>query len=388
MTVFGRYLLRLILVPLLATTGVALAALLLERMLRIMDLAATGDTSMLRVFEMMMSLVPHYLGIALPAAFFIGVLLAFNRLSGDSELVAYAAAGVALPRLLVPVMGLAVVLTIITAVIFAYVQPYSRYGYRALVHFIGHASLASALEEGAFVEADGMTFMAEQVSVGSRRLTRVFVYQESPTGGSVTTTARSGALKPFTEEMRSVLYLVDGVTVRTGSGGGISSLAFDQLSRPIGETGAVSYRIRGKDERELTLPELWSARDQPPAGVTMATMDAEFHGRLVRTVTMLFLPLLAIPLGLGGGRARRSYGIFAGLVLLVLYQKILQFGGSMAALGHISPWLGLWLPLMLFAAASAALFAKASAGGLANPVDGIMERLARAPVNRDGVRRG
>ena len=91
---------------------------------------------------------------------------------------------------------------------------------------------------------------------------------------------------------------------------------------------------------------------------------------------------------LGGGRARRSYGIFAGLVLLVLYQKILQFGGSMAALGHISPWLGLWLPLMLFAAASAALFAKASAGGLANPVDGIMERLARAPVNRDGVRRG
>lgn len=387
MTVFGRYLLRLILVPLLATIGVALAALLLERMLRIMDLAATGDTSMLRVFEMMMSLVPHYLGIALPAAFFIGVLLAFNRLSGDSELVAFAAAGVALPRLLVPVMGLALVLTIVTAVIFAYVQPYSRYGYRALVHAIGHASLASALEDGAFVEADGMTFMAEQVSVGSRRLTRVFVYQETAAGGSVITTARSGALKPSTEHMRSVLYLVDGVTVRMGSGG-ITSLAFDQLSRPIGAAGSVSYRMRGKDERELTSPELWSARYQPPAGVTMATMDAEFHGRLVRTMTMLFLPLLAIPLGLGGGRARRSYGIVAGLVALVLYQKILQLGGSMVALGHISPWLGLWLPLSLFAAASTALFAKASAGGLVNPVDGIVERLAMATMRRDGARRG
>jgi lipopolysaccharide export system permease protein len=388
MTVFGRYLLRLILVPLLATTGVALAALLLERMLRIMDLAASGDTSMLRVFEMMMNLVPHYLGIALPAAFFIGVLLAFNRLSGDSELVAFAAAGVALPRLLVPVMGLAVVLTIITTAIFAYVQPYSRYGYRALVHAIGHASLASALEEGAFVEADGMTFMAEQVSVGSRRLTRVFVYRETATGGSVTTTARSGALKPSTEDMRSVLYLVDGVTFRTGSGGGITSLAFDQLSRPVGEAGSVSYRTRGKDERELTTPELWAARDQPLAGVTAATMDAEFHGRLVRTATMLFLPLLAIPLGLGGGRARRSYGIVAGLVLLVLYQKVLQLGGSMAALGHISPWLGLWLPLVLFAAASAALFAKASAGGLVNPVDAIMDRLAMVTMRRHGARRG
>lgn len=384
MTVFGRYLLRLTLVPLLATTGIALAALLLERMLRIMNLAAGTDASLFRVFEMMMSLVPHYLGIALPAAFFIGVLLAFNRLSGDSELVAFAAAGVALPRLLVPVMGLAVVLTLITAVIFAYVQPYSRYGYRALVHAIGHASLASALADGAFVEADGMVFMAEDVSAGGRRLTRVFVYQETAAGDSVTTTARGGALKPSTEHMRSVLYLADGVTVhRDGDGEHVSSLAFDQLSRPIGEIGAVSYRARGRDERELTSAELWSARDRPPAGVSTDTMDAEFHGRLVRTVTMLFLPLLAIPLGLGGGRARRSYGIIVGLVVLVFYQKLLQLGGSMAALGHVSPWLGLWLPLVLFAILSAALFAKASNRGLTNPVDGVVERVA-AVISRPG----
>ncbi|MEE2980824.1 MAG: LPS export ABC transporter permease LptF [Pseudomonadota bacterium] len=384
MTVFGRYLLRLTLVPLLVTTGIALAALLLERMLRIMNLAVGTDASLFRVFEMMMSLVPHYLGIALPAAFFIGVLLAFNRLSGDSELVAFAAAGVALPRLLVPVMGLAVVLTLITAVIFAYVQPYSRYGYRALVHAIGHASLASALADGAFVEADGMVFMAEDVSAGGRRLTRVFVYQETAAGDSVTTTARGGALKPSTEHMRSVLYLADGVTVhRDGDGEHVSSLAFDQLSRPIGETGAVSYRARGRDERELTSAELWSARDRPPAGVSTDTMDAELHGRLVRTVTMLFLPLLAIPLGLGGGRARRSYGIIVGLVVLVFYQKLLQLGGSMAALGHVSPWLGLWLPLVLFAILSAALFVKASNRGLTNPVDGVVERLA-AVISRPG----
>jgi len=75
-------------------------------------------------------------------------------------------------------------------------------------------------------------------------------------------------------------------------------------------------------------------------------------------------------------------------VLLVLYQKVLQLGGSMAALGHISPWLGLWLPLVLFAAASAALFAKASAGGLVNPVDAIMDRLAMVTMRRHGARRG
>ena len=229
-----------------------------------------------------------------------------------------------------------------------------------------------------------MTYERADVSAGGRRLTRVFVYQETAAGDSVTTTARGGALKPSTEHMRSVLYLADGVTVhRDGDGEHVSSLAFDQLSRPIGETGAVSYRARGRDERELTSAELWSARDRPPAGVSTDTMDAEFHGRLVRTVTMLFLPLLAIPLGLGGGRARRSYGIIVGLVVLVFYQKLLQLGGSMAALGHVSPWLGLWLPLVLFAILSTALFVKASNRGLTNPVDGVVERLA-AVILRNG----
>lgn len=387
MNVFGRYLLRLTLVPMLATVTIALVALLLERMLRLMSLTANADASAFRVFEMMMSLVPHYLGIALPAAFFVGILLAFNRLASDSELVALSAAGVALHRLLAPVMGLAVVLTAITALIFGYLQPYSRYGYRVLVHAIGHASFAAAIEEGAFVEAGGVTFMAEQVSIGGRRLSRVFVYQEIAGGGSITTTARSGALKPSSEDMRSVLYLADGLRATLNADGGPGGvLAFSELRQPIGESGALSYRARGKDEEELTLPELWSARQAPPAGLSAATIEAEFHGRLVRTITMLFLPLLAIPLGLGGGRARRSWGIVVGLVVLVLYQKLLQLGGALTALGEVSPWLGLWLPLALFAAAGGALFARANAGGIDNPVDVVIDRVATA-LGRPAARR-
>ena len=379
MSILGQYLLRRTLAPLLATTAIALIALLLERLLRLMNLTANADTSMFRVFEMLASLVPHYLGIALPAAFFVGILLAFNRLGSDSELVALSAAGVALHRLLVPIMGMAVVLTAVTAIIFGYLQPYSRYGYRALVHAIGHASLAAALEEGAFVEADGMTFMAERVAAGGRTLARVFVYEETADGGSITTTARGGALAPSTEDMRSVLYLADGVRAAIGADGRDSSvLGFGELSRPIGEAGAASYRARGKDESELTTTELWSARGRPPRGVSAAAVDAEFHARLVRTATVLFLPLLAIPLGLGGGRARRSCGIVVGLIVLVVYQKLLQFGASLAALGEVPPWLGLWLPLALFAAAGGAIFAKASAGGTENPADRLMERLMAA----------
>ena len=378
MRIFSNYLLRQTIVPLLATMAIALAALLLERMIRLMNLTANTDTSIFRVVEMMANLVPHYLGIALPAAFFIGILLAFNRLSSDSELVVFTASGVPLSRLLAPIMGLALTLTLLAVAIFGYLQPYSRYGYRALAHTIGRAALASAIEEGAFIEAEGMIFMAERVAAGGRRLSRVFVYAESADGGSITTTARSGALAPSTRHKRSVLYLADGVQVTMDLGALADSqvLTFTELSQPIGDSIAVSYRPRGKDEAELTLDQLWAARDAPPPGLTSAMIRAEIHGRLTRSLTMLFLPLLAIPLGLGSGRSRRGYGIVVGLVALVIYQKLLEVGGASASLGSISPWIGLWLPLALFAAASAGLFLLAGRGGLASPLDSFMDRLA------------
>ena len=380
MRIFGLYLLRQTIVPLLATMAIALVALLLERMIRLINLTANTDTSIFRVVEMLANLVPHYLGIALPAAFFIGILLAFNRLSSDSELVAATASGIPLRRLLATIMGLALILTLIAVAIFGYLQPYSRYAYRSLAHTLGQAALASALEEGAFIEADGMIFMAERVAARGRRLTRIFIYSETPAGGSVVTTAKSGALAPSTEDTRSVLYLADGLQVTMDPNAPADSrvLSFDELSQPIGKSMAVSFRPRGKDEAELTLNELWAARDSPPPGLAADVIEAEFHGRLTRSLTMLFLPLLAIPLGLGGGRARRGYGIVVGLVVLVVYQKLLEFGSAYAALGVISPWLGLWLPLVLFGAGSAALFRLTSRGGLAGPFDGLLDRMAEA----------
>lgn len=374
MRTFGLYLLRQTIVPLLATMAIALVALLLERMIRLMNLTANSDTSIFRVVEMLANLIPHYLGIALPAAFFIGILLAFNRLSSDSELVAFTASGVSLRRLLMPIMGLALVLTVITVAIFGYVQPYSRYGYRALAHTLGQAALTSALEEGAFIEAEGLVFMAERVTAGGRQLSRVFVYRESSTGASVVTTAKSGALAPSTEDRRSVLYLADGVQVTLDQSDS-KVLSFAELSQPIGKSISASFRPRGKDEEELTLSELWRVQDSPPPGMTGDVIAAEVHGRITRSLTMLFLPLLAIPLGLGVGRTRRGYGLVVGLVILVIYQKVIEFGGAYASLGVISPWLGLWLPLGLFGAASSALFLLTSRHGLSSPVDGVIDRM-------------
>jgi len=89
-----RYLIRSFLTLFLALIAVAMALLLLERLIRIADLVAGSDTAMLTGSLLIANLIPHYLNLALPGAFLISMILTVDRLSRSGEIVALMAAGV------------------------------------------------------------------------------------------------------------------------------------------------------------------------------------------------------------------------------------------------------------------------------------------------------
>ena len=141
LSVIDRYLLRQILATCLVMTGIGLTVLLLERVLYLFSLVANPNNALGYVGQMLLLLTPNYLSIALPAAFFFGVLLTFGRLKQDGEFVVLMAAGCGLGRLLAPVLGLAAIMTAIAALILGFINPHAQYAYRALKHTVAQASL-------------------------------------------------------------------------------------------------------------------------------------------------------------------------------------------------------------------------------------------------------
>src|SRR3546814_11764452 len=127
----SRYILQRVLVYLFAMTGLALLALLLERMIRVMGIITNWDGGVALVARMMLNLVPHYLGLALPAAFFFAVLLTFRHMNRNGELAALQTSGLGLIRLLPPVIGLAVISAAIAPVPAGSPRPSARYPYRS-----------------------------------------------------------------------------------------------------------------------------------------------------------------------------------------------------------------------------------------------------------------
>lgn len=357
-----RYLLGQVISKTLAMTGIGLVALLLERALRILEFVGEPGKSFGLVPKMLVFLIPHYLGIAFPAAFFFGILLTFNRMFRDNELVVLFASGNGLHRLMAPVMWMAFVMTLIAALIWGFLQPYARYQYRSLQYDIAHASLSTAVKEGTFIQVDGMTFFAEGPSRGGGGLSRIFVHEEESGGGSFVTTGENGALVESPDGAGPVLILEHGArTEITKNGTVLGTIRFDRFSWPIEATDPGRYPDRGSNERELTLPELWEPGDRPFSDeIQSVEITAEIHSRLVNIATMLILPLLAVPLALGGGRGGQTYGIAVGLFILVVYQKAINFGEALGDDGILSPWIGLWLPFCVLTAIGCYLFFRAA----------------------------
>ena len=358
MPITTRYILRQILRPLVGAMAIGLMVLLAERMVRLLDITLGKKNSFSLVFEMLAYLVPHYLGLAIPAAFFLGLLFGFNKLSKDSELDAFLASGIGLHQITRPVLILAFGFTMIATLIVSHIQPHTRYAYRALLHTVKNVQVFYLAEEGVFMRAGPRTFILDKLSRSSNKFERIFLFEDKGKEGGETITAARGALIELEGEPRPVLRLEQGHRLQLKSWpvyDGSSPLPkqsvgeFSLVDTPLGSVSNTLFRARGKDQRELTLLELFLRLDSPPKGTSEAAMVSEIHKRLVNIVTIMILPILAVPFALGRRRGQRPYRFAAALIILVAYNEIVEQGARAVRYQDASPIVGIWLPFSVLA---------------------------------------
>ncbi|MDR6286626.1 lipopolysaccharide export system permease protein [Methylopila jiangsuensis] len=357
--VLERYVLGLTLKPMAIALGVVLLGLLLERILRLVDVLAVAGAPVILVFALSANLVPHYLGFAVPAAFALGVFSAFSRMSQGAELESMLASGVSVWRLTRPLVALGALLGLGTIAVTGYIDPHSRYAYREILNSsVAYAWRAHAPAEAFISVRDGLTVTADAVDATGRRLTGVFI--EDRAGARETlTTAAAGTLELTPDGKRLQLRLHSGVVLRdTQPGGRPSSLRFTDLV--FDKTFALEappFRPRGGNERELTLSELWSEMGDPASATPDRKLSSEFHARLARAAALVFLPFLIVPLSMTMRRQSRVANMAVAALSVLAFQNVLQLGETLAHKGAGPAPLLCWGPLVLLAGLSALLYA-------------------------------
>ncbi len=401
------YLLRQIAPTIAVTIFIAAVILCMERLMRLLDIAVGNGVSTLVVFQMLFYLIPHYIGLALPLALFLGVLLAFRRMSAQSELDAIHACGIGIGRFIRSAVVLAGIMMAVNLALTGYVQPYTRYAFRVIEFNITSGVIEQGIGEGVFMKLpNDYTLRVEQSRGAGRELYGVFAHRQEDSGHITTVAAKRGELLPGGLDGTVSLRLYDGSlsewnpdTRRT------KTIKFGAYDWALNLADLIRFRGRGGDERELTIMELLRAyRDNLAAGLSSLTtvpqspsesqsenliapsaVASEFHFRVVFSLSMLFLPLLAAPFGIMAHRSSKSFGLVVGIVILVSYHKVLEFAAAYAQNTGAPAGILLWTIFALFAVSTTYLFVRTGLQAGAAPVQrleahwiALVDRIASA----------
>ncbi len=255
MTLFSRYLLRAAAGPFLIAFSLALGALMLERLLRLMDTLLGDSASFPGLLQLLVLLLPHYIGLALPLGLFVGLLMGLQRLHQNSEITALMASGQSPWNLTRPILIVCAGLVLLSAINAAWLQPHARYAYRAVKHELEVSGQLAVIQAGKFHSVgEGRVLRADRVSDGGRTLEGLFARWVTADGQRMVLTApqarRLGGQGDLTLRLYGgeILYI-------DPAGGRINSIGFDQYDwsprdmTPTGYGAARPLRVGTTHER-------------------------------------------------------------------------------------------------------------------------------------------
>jgi len=382
--VLHRYVFREILVPFALGLGVFTFVLLLARLLKLIELVVNRGIPATTVARVFLYLLPAFLEVTVPMAMLLAILIAFGRLSADSEITALRSSGVSLYQLMPPVATFVLIVTIATAGLAWYGRPWGNRALRTAMWDIARTRATAGLKPQVFNdEFPGLIIYAEQIDTTADQLERVLISDERDPQQSNTVFARSGYMISDTERETVTLRLLDG-TIHTTDVEAGASYQTEFRSYDVNldlRASLADARGPSDDPNELTIGQLWRTIDAKRAQGTPVTAElVEYHRKFAIPFACVVFGLIAMPLGIQPARAVRSRGFAVSLVVIFTYYMLLSIGQGFAEQGRVPPVVGLWLPNIVLGALGLAFLRRA---GRELPIvtAGWFDRFAR-PVRR------
>jgi lipopolysaccharide export system permease protein len=340
-------------VPLLGTLVLAAMLLVMDKMLRLFDFVVTAGGPVSVVWKMLANLLPEYLALGIPIGLLLGILLAFRKLALSSELDALRGIGVGYGRLLRVPYAYTAALMFLNLMIVGYVEPYSEYRYEGLRFDLRSGALGASIKLGEINHLGRrLTLRVDRSEKNGTQLHGIFVQIDDRSGRSVAATAQNGRFLS-TDDPETILFrLSEGRLIQDDPDfAAPRTLSFDSYDLPINVPRSAAFRGRGNENDELTINELFRVGylDASTPHKERLAAQANFNFRMVEVLMMLMLPLLAIALAVPPKRSSSALGIFIGIVMVVAYHKINQYGEQAGSQGRIEPILAMWVPFLLFA---------------------------------------
>ena len=367
-----RWLIAELISPLLfAVAAFTVVSLSVGVMFELVRKIVESGLPVLIAVQVLLQRLPSFLVISFPMATLMATLLAYSRLSANSELTALRSVGVTATRMIVPALALALVMSSLTFVFNDVVVPRSNRSAEITLRRALGKSIATEKGDnivysrfGSIQQPDGSTgkglvqlFYANKFRDGT--MTGVTVLDFSRVGFTQMLVAKSANWN----EQEAKWEFLNGQILTLTPSGSTTSADFDRYLYPL---SAAPIRIAKlpKDANNMTVAEALQAEK-----LLQNAGDVKEARRLqVRIQEKFTLPMACLVFGLIGAslgakpnsRTSRSQGFGISVVLILVYYVLSFSFSSLGVKGTLPPLLAAWSPVLISLAGGGFLLRQAS----------------------------
>lgn len=357
--------------------------LLMGRFLKLAQMVVEKGVPLEDVLRMIAYLLPSFWLFTIPMALLLSILLAFGRLSGDSEITAMKSCGISLYGLLPPPMLFTILATGACLWVTVYAVPWGNSSFKKLMVEIARNSASAVVKEKVFNNAfSGMVVYAEEMDRTGQTMKGVIIHDERDPDAPATIFATQGALLSDPKSHSIELHLKNGAIHRSEQEGGYRMVQFQEYSLRVALSENQAKKARKVSELELG--ELL----RPPPGTPakeIRAMRLEYHSRMALPFSCFVFTLLAMPLGIQNRRSGKAAGFSLSIAVILSYYIVLSGFEALGEKGLLAPPLAGWAPNLVFLLLGLYLFNRAAAEEPL-PLTALYPRLLAAVKKRLGGR--
>ena len=319
---------------------------------KLTELVGELGLSMWTAGELFLLWLPRFVVLTFPLATLVAVLIAFGRLSGDSELVAMHAGGISFRRLVLPIAVAGLMVSIVTAAFNELVVPACNRRAEDIVRAAAAQAGQAEQQEVFHKQALGgqLTWLlyAERLDVKSGEMY-----------GLVITSFQEGRARLFTVAQRAKWQgkywkLYDGM--HTFLEADIPAVVdFETFSAELPSSPEEIAR-ESREPTEMTYRELrehirYTVEQNRPT----TELELSLHHKFSIPFACLVFALIAPPLGMRSHRGSSSIGMGIAILIGFGYYVVWHYLSAVSQQGLLSPSWAAWLPNLVTAAVGAVM---------------------------------
>ncbi|MBI4978690.1 MAG: LptF/LptG family permease [Spirochaetes bacterium] len=316
-----------------------------------------------QALELFLYMMPFNLAITLPMGVLMGSLMAYGRLSGDSEIVAMKASGLSIVSIYKPIAIFGVVFFAFMLFFNDVILPEGNYRYRAMFYYVLNMKPSVAVEERRFMALPDTTQRISASKISGNIMSNVTIYDESSPTKRVVITATKGEWVNNKQNAQLInLHLENGMLQETETDNPRNATYTPfkdltiNLSRNIVDVITEHHRSDLESPSWVIKKRMVEGKKHGMSRGELNEHNIEYQKRFSLAFACLIFTLLGGPLGTVSRRSGKGVGFGISIAIIFIYYIFMVLGQMLGRSGVLPAALGMWVPNIVLGVTGAVLF--------------------------------